>query len=187
MPAPEVHLMRHVARSRFNDFALRSSRRVVRARYEEFIDGITETICAAWRQWQSQAVLSGVVVQGTIASGGKVLGPAWEPLILARAPAGSAWARRRSAAVARTLGEAWMTYVSTIRVPALAPAPAPDAATPLKSLFQVTTGLDKMSLLSRMVSGLGTRPQGLDVEMFECLLEAFLVSFRRWRRTATLR
>jgi hypothetical protein len=184
--------MRRVARERFNDFALRSSKRLRLARYEQFIDGICGAICSAWSRWQSQAVLSGVRVEDKVASGGKLLGPAWAPLILERAPAGSPWARQHSQVVARTLGDAWSVYVASMWVPSLewypslaeGTADAPPVANqpvPLEALGQVVAGLDKMSLVSRMALALGRPLEGLEAEMYECVMEAFVQSFRRWR------
>ena len=183
--------MRRVARERFNDFALRSSRRVRLARYEQFIDGMSGAICSAWSRWQSQAVLSGVRVEGKVASGGKVLGPAWAPLILERVPAGSPWARQHSQVIAQTLGDAWSAYLASIWVPSMEWYPvlaerteeAPPVANqpvPLAALGQVAAGLDKMSLVSRMAMALGRPLEGLEAEMYECVTEAFVQSFRRW-------
>jgi len=184
MPAPPASHMRAIARARFNDFALRAPRRVALGRYEAFIDGISEAVCAAWSRWQRVATLSGIRVEGTVASGGKVLGPAWAALILARAPRGSLWARRRSRVVANTLGEAWMAYLASIRVPSLewypSPASAADVPTPLKSLSQVSGYLNTMSLLTRMVMALGRPRAVLDVELCESIAEAFVQCFRAW-------
>jgi hypothetical protein len=77
MPAPQAGWMRHLARERFRDFVLRAPRRVGQARCQPLIDGICEAICAAWEQWQSQAVLSGVVIEGAIARGASCWGRLW--------------------------------------------------------------------------------------------------------------
>jgi hypothetical protein len=176
--------MRAIARARFNDFALRAPRRVPLGRYEAFIDGISEAVCAAWGQWQSVATLSGVTIDGAVASGGRVLGPAWAPLILARAPKESQWARKRSAVIATTLGEAWMAYLASIRVPSLewypSPASAANVPTPLESLSQASGCLNTMSLLTRMAMALGRRRSALDVEMLESVAVAFVQCFRAW-------
>jgi len=183
--------MRRVARERFNDFALRSPKRVRLARYGQFIDGICGAICSAWSRWQGQAALSGVCVEGTVASGGKVLGPAWAPLILERAPAGSPWARQHSQVVAQTLSHAWSAYLASMWTPSLEwyPSlaegtaerlPVANQPVPLAALGQVAAGLDKMSLVSRMAMALGRPLEGLEAEMYECVAEAFVQCFRRW-------
>jgi len=175
MPAPSPHLLCRLARERFKDFALRAPRRAGRARSERFIDGICGAICAAWSQWQSQAVLSGVIVEDAVCRGGKLLGPALGPLILARAPAAGPWDRKHSKAVAITLGEVWSAWVGSISVPALVAA-----ETPLGSLGQATACLNSMGLLSRMALALGEPLTGLDREMLHALAEAFVTVFRRW-------
>jgi len=181
MPAPSVYLLRHLARERFKDFALRAPRRAGQARLERFIDGICRAICAAWSQWQSQARLSGVVIEGDVARGGKLLGPALGPLILARAPTGSPWDRNRSRAIAITLGEAWSAWLGSIFVPALAAG-----ETPLSALGQTTARLNAMALVSRMALALGEPLKGLDGEMLQSVAEAFVRCFRRWHATTTV-
>lgn len=175
MPAPAAQLMRRLARERFSHFVLRAPRRYAVARYERFIDGMCEAVCAAWQQWQSQAVLSGVAFEAGLARGGKVVGPAWAPLILARAPKAGDFERRRAAVIARTLGEVWSGYVASIRAPGLAAG-----TMPLSALGQVTACLDAASLVSRMALALGARRKGLDTGLFLSLSEAFLECFRRW-------
>lgn len=183
MPAPAASQMRATARARFNDFALRAARRVPLGRYEAFIDGIAEAICAAWSRWQSIATLSGVSVSGSVASDGRVLGPAWAPLILARAPRLTPWARKRSAVIATTLGEAWMAYLASVRVPSLEWYPARASAnvpTPFRSLSQVSGCLNTMSLLGRMAAALGRQRAGMDVKLLWSIAEAFVQCFRAW-------
>jgi len=187
MHAPSVHLMRRLARQRFQDFVLRAPRRYAVARYERFIDGMCAAVCAAWSQWQSQAVLSGVVIEGAIARGGKVLGPAWTPLMLARAPKEGPWERVRARVIATTLGEVWNAYLASIWVPELTWYPALGAVAnvpaPLRSLGQATACLDTASLVSRMALALGKRRKGLDSELLVSLAEAFVQCFRRWQAT----
>lgn len=175
MPAPQAHWMRRLARERFHDFVLRAPRRVGQARCERLIDGICEAICAAWGQWQSQAALSGVVIEEAIARGGKLLGPALGPLILARAPKDTPWARRRAKAIGGVLGEVWNAWLNSIYVPALAAG-----TTPLSSLGQNTACLNTMALLSRMALAMGRPLRGLDSGMLESVAGAFVTVFRRW-------
>ncbi len=176
MPAPPAPLMRRLARERFGHFVLRARRRYAVARYERFIDGICEAVCVAWREWQSQAALSGVVVEGGVARGGRVVGPAWAPLILARAPKAGDWERRRAEAIAYALSEVWSGYLGSIRAPGLAAGTAP-----LCALGQVTACLETASLVSRMALALGPRRKGLDSQMFMSVAEAFVECFRRWQ------
>jgi hypothetical protein len=59
-----------------------------RTRYQTFLSGICQAIGSALSQWQAQARLEGVRINGPIATGGKLVGPALESLILQGAPAG---------------------------------------------------------------------------------------------------
>ena len=181
MPAPSVHLMRRLARERFAHFALRAPRRAGQARSERLIEEICGAICAAWSQWQSQAALCGVEVQGEVARGGKLLGPALGPLILARAPAAGPWDRKRSKAIAVTLGDAWSAWLGSIRVA----APAAQE-TPLHSLGQTTACLNTASLVSRMALAMAGPLQGLDAGVFQSVAEAFVDCFRRWHATTMI-
>jgi hypothetical protein len=168
--------MRFLARERFGHFVLRAPRRYAVARYEGFIDGMCEAICAAWSQWQSQTLLGGLVVEGGRASGGKAIGPAWGPLILARAPKQSDWERRRAEAIAQALGEVWGGYVNSFRAFGLAEGKAP-----LSALGQAAACLEAASLVSRMALVLGKRRAHLDSEMFMSVADAFVQCFRGWQ------
>lgn len=176
MPAPSAGWMRFLARERFGHFVLRARRRYAVTRYERFIDGMCEAICAAWGQWQSQTLLGGLVVAGGLATGGKAIGPRWGPLILARAPKQSEWERRRAQAIAQTLGEVWGGYVNSFRAFGLAEGKAP-----LSALGQAAACLETASLVSRMALTLGGRPQHLDSEMFVSVADAFVQCFRQWQ------
>src|SRR5262245_41590800 len=57
--------------------------------YPAYIDQISAAICSAWETWRSTAVLVDVVINAVTAVGGKVVGPAWTPLILSRGPCNS--------------------------------------------------------------------------------------------------
>jgi len=90
----------------------------------KYIDGICSAICAAWSQWQSAATLVGVVINGPTAAGGQVVGPPVGPLILASAPKSTEMELKYSTAIANTLGTAWLSYTSSIKVPGLPWYPA---------------------------------------------------------------
>lgn len=214
MPAPKPRVMQEIARAQFRSFAVRisgeslatliPSRRAtppaantgpeeaLLRQCEEFIDGICEAICSAWDQWQRQAALVGVMIEGAVASGGRVLSPRWEPLLLAGAPKGTVWAQKRSAAIAGALGAAWAQYQASISVPGLpwypsfaavagpvAPRTRNDPS-PLAALTQTTAPLSRLRLQNQMVAGLQDRASLCEWEVFAAIAAAFERCFWRW-------
>lgn len=58
-----------------------------RRRYEDYLAGISGALCDAWRHWQVVVTLTGVAVNGPVATGGRFVGPELDPFVLSRAPA----------------------------------------------------------------------------------------------------
>jgi hypothetical protein len=209
--------MQEMARAQFHSFAVRISQESLATllpsrratlpgasagpeeallrQVEEFIDGICEAICSAWDQWQRQAALVGVMIEGAVASGGRVLSPRWEPLLLAGAPKGTVWAQKRSAAIAGALGAAWTQYQASISVPGLPWYPSftavagpvaprtPNDPSPLAALTQTTAPLSRLRLQNQMTAGLQDRANLCDWEVFAAIAAAFERCFWRWCRS----
>jgi hypothetical protein len=162
-----------------------------------YIDGVCSAICSAWSQWQSAATLVGVVINAVTAVAGQVVGPPWTPLILASAPKTTPQELKYSTAIAQTLGTAWLSYTSTIKVPGLPwyPAfaafpgpvapPTPNVPAPVAALTQVTASTSKNALKGQMIAALAD-PQALHAEeLFDSIAHAFEKCFLVWQ-TSTM-
>lgn len=160
-----------------------------------YIDGICSAICAAWAQWQSQAVLTDVVVNGPVASGGKVTGPLWFPLIMALAPVSTPAEARYSKAIGQALSDGWLAYQTSLQAPGapwypsfatvsqpMAP-PMPNTPTPVSSLTQIETALAKAALQTAMTSNLKDPKAPHHQELFAAIAESFELVFSTWKST----
>lgn len=80
------------------------------------IETLTKAVCSAWAIWQSSLTLVGVVINGPVASGGKLIGPPIEPLIRANLPPGF---KQFVEPVARGLDQQLQLFCATVTVPGL--------------------------------------------------------------------
>ena len=160
---------------------------------QTYIDGICEAICSAWSQWQSTAVLVGVIINAVTAAGGQVVGPPLAPLIMAGAPKTTPQELRYSTAIAQAIGIGWTAYTASIKVPGLpwypafatVPAPVappvPNVPVPVITLVQVAAPVSKNVLKGQMIGFLGD-PQALHhVELFDSIADAFEKCFLIWQ------
>jgi len=164
-------------------------------KFSEFIDGICSAICSAWSQWQTAATMTGVLINAVSASMGKVVGPPLTPLIMAAPPKATPSQLKYSNAVATVVGNAWLTYTTTIMIPGLPlfPAfaavpspvapPTPSAPVPLMSLTQVTASLAPAVMKQQMVAALGDPQAQYHQQLFECVCTAFDQMFKLWQGT----
>jgi hypothetical protein len=161
--------------------------------FQTYIEGICDAICSAWSQWQSAAVLLGVVINAVTAAGGQVVGPPLAPLIMASAPKSTPQELKYSNAIAQAIGIGWTAYTATIKVPGLPwypafaafPAPVappmPNVPMPVVALVQVTVPVSKNVLKGQMIAFLGD-PQALHhVELFDGIADAFEKCFLIWQ------
>lgn len=161
--------------------------------FATYIDGICSAICSAWSQWQSTAVMTGVMVNAVTATLGQVVGPPWLPLIMASAPKSTPGELKYSNAIANAISNGWMAYQATIKVPGLPwyPAfaafpgpmapPIPNVPCPVAALTQVETSISK-SVLANAMAGLLGDPQALHhKQLFESVAEAFEQCFMIWK------
>lgn len=159
--------------------------------YLAFIDQISEAICSAWKTWQSTATLVGITINGVTATGGRVVGPPWQPLILAKSPM-TPPAMRLSQSVAAGLGGAWLQLTASMAVPGLLwyPAfaalpspvapPTPNIPTPVAALSMLPLVVSKGNLKASI---LATHPDAsrADQNLYESLAEAFEQAFQLWK------
>jgi hypothetical protein len=158
-----------------------------------FIDGICSAICSAWGQWQSMATMVGVVINAVTATGGQIVGPPWTPLILASAPKTTPMLMKYSTAVAQTIGTAWLTFTSTVKVtgmpwyPAFAALPSPVAPPtpnipcPFAALTQVPVSISANVLKMQMIAALGDPTAPFHKELFESIADAFEKTYNLWK------
>jgi hypothetical protein len=169
------------------------------AKFGAFIDGITSAICSAWSTWQSAATITGIMINGPIASLGKVVGPPIGPLIMAQGPHASPAELRYTNVVANVIGNAWQSYTSSITIPGLPifplyasfpgpmapPTPSP-VMIPLMALTQVPAPLQPALLKQQMCSQLGDPQAQYHQQLFESIAEGFNQTFTIWQSTTQL-
>jgi hypothetical protein len=165
--------------------------------YGGYIDGICDAICSAWSQWQSAATLVGVMVNAVTASGGQVVGPPLQPLILATAPKAGPSQLKYSNVISQVIGTAWLQYQSSIKVPGLPwyPAfaamalpvapPMPNIPVPVAALTQVTVPVSKDVLKGQMIAQFADPGAPHHKELFDCIADAFEKCFQIWQ-TSTM-
>jgi hypothetical protein len=162
-------------------------------KFATFIDGICSAICSAWSQWQATAVLSGVLIAGPVATGGQVAGIPWQPIILAMGPKATPNELKYTQVVASVLGQAWLAYTATIKVPGLpfypmfaafpspAAPPTPNVPFPVAALTQVTVPISKMLLKQQMIAMLADPGAPHHAELFDSIADAFEKCFQQWQ------
>lgn len=158
-----------------------------------YIDGIVDAICQAWSTWQTAAVMTGVLINGPIASLGQIVGPPWTPLILASGPKKSPAELKYTMTIANVLGTAWLSYTSSIKVPGLPwyPAfaavpspiapPMPNIPTPIIALTQVTVPVSANVLKNQMIGTHGDPQAQYHKELFDAVTNAFEQCFTLWQ------
>jgi len=163
--------------------------------FGSYIDGIVDAICQAWSTWQSAAVMTGVLINGPIAALGQVLGPPWMPLILASGPKMSPQELKYTNTIANVLSTAWLTYTTSIKIPALPwyPAfavfpgpmapPMPNIPTPIVALTQVTVPISAQMLKTQMITMHADPQAQYQRELFDCVCDAFEKCFTLWQTT----
>jgi hypothetical protein len=163
------------------------------AKIGKFIDGVCDAICSAWSQWQSTAALTGVVVNAVTAIGGQVVGPPLTPLIMLSAPKASPMELKYSNVIATVVGNSWLQYTGTIKVPGLPfyPAfaavpspvapPMPNVPVPVIALTQMPP--QPMLMKNQMVGQLGDPGAPFHKELFEAICDAFDKCFKLWQTT----
>ncbi len=154
----------------------------------------TAGAAAAIAQWQSQAVLKDVVVNGVQANGGSVTGPALQPLIEKRMlEAGIPGAVAKG--FAAPVSNAWNTWAASLRVPGLAwypsfacfdgpvAPPTPNVPIPLATLGGNTGPLSASSLKAAIKEALQTQDRNAPAAI-DAFVDDFAARFSKYRTSA---
>lgn len=161
--------------------------------FTAYIDGIIDAICQAWSTWQSAASMTGVMINAVTASAGQVVGPPWTPIILGAGPKSTPNEAKYTNAIANAVGNGWLQYTATIKVPGLPwyPAfaavpspvapPVPNVPVPVAALTQVTTSVSKNMLKNQMISLLSDPKALHHKELFDSVADAFEKCFMTWQ------
>ena len=158
----------------------------------EFLDGICVAVCKAWSTWQSQATMSEIIVNGPIASGGRLSGPGWADVIRQHAPKAHAIQQRYSETIAKVLGQSWQQYEATVKMPSLplfpslaivfgAAPPTPNLPTPIGTFVQVTQMLSTKAQTAKLCADFREPGAHHHAEIFESIAYAVEHSFLRWQ------
>jgi len=158
-----------------------------------FIEGICGAICAGHEQWRSMAAVSGVVINGPTAIGGRLEGPGIDAMMGAYAPQAGlqGWAPKYSRAITSVMTAVWKEFLQTFRVPGIAwyptfaafPGPSAPATPNIPSPLGACTGGASMfsagTLKARMIGALGG-PGPSSAEVFESVATGFQQSIQVW-------
>ena len=165
-----------------------------------FFRVISDAICFAWQTWQTTATMTGVLINGPIASLGTVVGPPWEGLITAQCLAGMLTPSQMKYAriIAKVISNGWLMYTQTIKVPGLPwyPAfatmalpvapPVPNIPASLMMLTQSPASLSAGALKMMMVADLGDPSFPYHAELFEAVSTGFNQVFQIWQTTTMI-
>jgi hypothetical protein len=119
MASLNQNLLLEVARQRLQATTLPAG--ADKTQLNNYLGGISKAIVQAFQLWQSTATLTGVTIHAVIATGGKLSGPALEPLIRAQAPAGQTALNN---AIAAGVHNQMKAFESQVKVPGLPWYPA---------------------------------------------------------------
>lgn len=159
----------------------------------DFIDKTCSAICSAWSQWQSTAVLTGVMIAGPTASVGQIVGPPLAPLIMASGAKNTPQLLKYTTTIANVIGMAWLTFTATVKVPgmpwypafAAVPSPVappmPNVPTPFAALTQVPISISAQALKGQMVGQHGDPTAQYSQQLFDCIADAFEKSYNIWK------
>lgn len=169
------------------------SQKMLIAKFGGFIDKTCDAICSAWSTWQSSASMAGILVNAMTATAGQVVGPPLTPLILAQGEKTPPMANTYTTVIATVIGNAWLSYTATIKVPGLVfyPAfaaipspvapPTPNVPFPVAALTQVTASLAPATMKQQMCAMLGKADAPFHKELFESICDAFDKMFTVWQ------
>lgn len=168
------------------------------AKLGKYIDGVCSAICDAMGKWQQAASMAGIVISGPVASGGMLVGPPLQPMILASAPKATAMEAKYSNVIATVVSSAWLAHTSSATIPGLplypgyaaitGPAPPiPNAPLPFKAIALNTAPLMKMAVKQQMVAQLADPNAPLHAKLFECIADAFEKIATQWAASAMIR
>jgi hypothetical protein len=163
------------------------------AKIGKFIDDTTKAIASAWSTWQSSATMVGVIINAAVAAGGQIVGPPLTPLILAQGPKNTPNELKYTNVIATVIGNAWLQFTATVKVPGLpwypayvaVPAPlappTPNTPVPFAALTQVPVSISSSVMKMQMIAQLGDPQAPFHKELFESITDAFEKSYNIWK------
>jgi hypothetical protein len=158
-----------------------------------FIDDTMKAIASAWSTWQTTCSMVGITIAGPVAVGGQIVGPPLTPLILAEAPMTTPGLMKYSNVIATVIGNAWLQFTATVKVPGLPwyPAfaacpmpvapPMPNTPCPFATLTQVPVSISSTMMKTQMISQLGDPQAPFHKELFESITDAFEKTYNLWK------
>jgi hypothetical protein len=160
--------------------------------YNDYIDGITKAIVQAFDLWRLQAFFKDISINGPVAVGGSLEGPALEAHILAFAPAQSPLHGSLSPAIAKGISAAWLTTQRSVSVPGLPwyPAfaafpgpmapPTPNIPSQFLMLTQDLSATTATALKQSMQNNLSGRTE-FAAELLDSIATSFSLALTTWR------
>lgn len=155
--------------------------------YEVFIDQMCQAMVSAFDSWRSTALLQGVIINGPLAMGGTIAGPAFMDFLKISAPKQGLFGKAlaHGNALASAIGEAWRQTLLQVRVPGLpwypmfaafpgpqAP-PTPNVPTPAASIGFNKAFLNATMLKEQALRSLSGTPVFAASELFTALCAGF--------------
>src|SRR5262249_28462147 len=132
-----------------------------------FLDTTCSAICYAWGQWQKMAAMPGIIVNGPVAMGGQIVGPAMQPFILQKGAKDTPNLAKFTNVIATVSSTAWLAFPATVKVtglpwyPSFAMVTAP-VAPPMQNLpctfaelFQAPVSIAAPLMKTQMIGMLG--------------------------------
>lgn len=183
-------------RAASNSVADVENQRVMHERYMKLFEGIVDGIVAAWSQFHAAGVLTGVVIQGQMATGGQAGCPSLEPFVVAHSSAAGsgAWEMQIRQQVAKAFASCWKRMVDGIRVPglpwypsfasfagAMAP-PTPNVPTPIASVIMDPSALSAAYLKLTLGNALQGK-MDFHAQFSEALATGIEAAFQMWKVT----
>lgn len=166
--------------------------------YGSYIDKMCECIAQAWGEWQMTATFVGIVVTGSLANGGQLMGPPLTPLIMAHALTkgllSSPMKALYTTAIATIIGTQWLAYTATMKMvavnmwpmfnsfpsPVVPPTPCvPTQFTKLVHLPMVVS----MNVMKPLIVAMHANPLApFSAELFESICHAFEQTVDSWTK-----
>ena len=153
---------------------------------------MSKAIVQAFDVWRLQAFFKGIMINGPVAVGGSLEGPALEPHILSFAPAQSPLHGPLSPAIAKGISAAWLATQRSVSVSGLpwypmfaafpgpmAP-PTPNVPSPFLTLIQDMSATTATALKQSMQKHLAGRTE-FAAELLDAIATAFSLAITIWR------
>jgi hypothetical protein len=165
-----------------------------------FIDKTCSAICSAWSTWQSGASMASIVVAGPVATGGVLVGPPLQPLIMAQGAVSTPSLLKFTNVIASVISTAWQTFTATVTIPGLpifplftafpgptVPAPVPNQV-PLMfvQMVQVPASIMAAAMKAQMIGQLGDPQAPFAPQIFDAICTAFSQCYDIWKASTTV-